>query len=148
MAHREYSVSLADGGDNTADSGNTGPVRLQIIFGGRNVGRSGFKPRSFDLSSIGRSCLAEDVVSFFCSCNMIPAALFTAFGPVTFVKILFSLSHSLWKTKLPFPITINGVKYVSSSSITLAIAVSSSKPKEYDSQWQSLFKILVSCILL
>ena len=69
---------------------------------------------------------------------MIPAALFTAFGPVTLVKILFRLSHSLWKTKLSSPVTIYEVKYVSASSIALAIAVS----KECDSQWQNYLKLL------
>ena len=141
-------MSLVGGGDNTAASGNTGPVCLLITFGGRTVDFSSFKLRSFDLSSIGCGCLAEDVVSFFCSYNMIPAALFTTFDPVTFVKTLFRLSHSLWKTKLSFPVTFCGVKYVSASSITLAIAVLSCKPKEYDLQWQSLFKIVVSCLLL
>ena len=51
------------------------------------VGRSGFQIRSFDLHSIGCGCLADDVVTFFCSCNMIPAALFKTVGPVTFAKV-------------------------------------------------------------
>ena len=146
LTRSEYSVSLAGGGDNSAASGNTRTVRLYIAFGGRTVCRSGSRLRSFDLSSIGRGSLAEDV-SFFCSCNIIPAALFTTFGPVTFVNILFRLSYSLWKTKL-FPVTVCGVKYVSASSIALAITVFSSKPKEYDLQWQRLLRIVVSCLLL
>ena len=121
------------------------PIACRLHFGGRTVGCSSFKLRSFDLSSIGHGCLAEDVVSFFCSCSMIPAALFTTFGPVTFVKIFFRLSHLLWKTKLSFPVTIFGVKYVSASSMALAIAVSSSKPKEYGSQWKSLFQTAYFC---
>ena len=73
---------------------------------------------------------------------MIPAALFTAFGPVTLVKILFRLSHSLWKTKLSSPVTIYEVKYVSASSIALAIAVSTRLAMA------ELFKIVVSYLLL
>ena len=41
---------------------------------------------------------------------MILAALFTIFGPVTFVKTLFRLFHSLWKTKLSFSVTVCGVQ--------------------------------------
>ena len=147
LTRSEYFVSLAGGGDNSAASGNTRTVRLYIAFGGRTVCRSGSRLRSFDLSSSGRGSWAEDV-SFFWSCNMIPAARFTTFGPVTFVKILFRLSYSLWKTKLSFPVTVCGVKYVSASSIALAITVFSSKPKEYDLQWQRLLRIVVSCLLL
>ena len=88
-----------------------------VCFGERAVGRSGFRLRSFDLSSIGPGCLAEDVVSFSCSSKMIPATLFTTFRSVTFVKILFRLSHSLWKIKLFFPVKICGVKYMSASLI-------------------------------
>ena len=49
-------------------------------------------------------------------------------------KILFRLSRSLWTTKLSTPVTICMVKYVSTSSIALVIAVSRSKLKEYESQ--------------
>ena len=65
---------------------------------------------------------------------MIFAALFTTFDLVTLIKNFFSLSHSLGKTKLFSPLTICEVKYVLASYIALAIAASSSKPKEYESQ--------------
>ena len=58
-----------------------------MTFGGKTVSQPGFKLCSFDLLSIGRGCLAEEVVSFFCSYNMIPAALIKNFGPVKFVKL-------------------------------------------------------------
>ena len=67
---------------------------------------------------------------------------------MTFVKILFRLARSLWTTKLSTPVTICMVKYVSTSSIALVIAVSCSKLKEYDSQWHSLLKIVGSCLRL
>ena len=96
LAHNKYSLSLAGGGDNTVASGNTGPVCLQMVFGGRTIGRSGFKLCSFDLSSIGCGCLAEVRVSFFCSSSMIPTTLFTTFGPVTFVKVFpFTLKDQI-----------------------------------------------------
>ena len=79
---------------------------------------------------------------------MIPVALFTTFGPVKFVKILFSLPHLLWKTKLSFPVTIFGVKYVSASSMALAIAVLRSQPKEYDSESEGIAESIQNCCKL
>ena len=77
---------------------------------------------------------------------MIPAALFTTFGPVTFVKILSRLPHLLWK--LSFPVTIFGVKYVSASSMDLTIAVLRSQPKEYDSESEGIAESIQNCCKL
>ena len=48
---------------------------------------------------------------------MIPAVLFTTFGPVTFVKTLFRLSHSLWKTKLSFELRAKGIRLAMAESV-------------------------------
>ena len=55
--------------------------------------------------------------------------------------------HCLWKSRLPSPVTICGVSRIDTSSSALACAVSNSRPKSYDSQWPSLLRILVSCLL-
>ena len=39
-------------------------------------------------------------------CSIKPAALLTTLDPVTLMRILFRLSHSLWKTSLQSPLTI------------------------------------------
>lgn len=77
-----------------------------------------------------------------------PPAELKTLGPWKFVIILFKLSHSLWKRIFPYAVTICGLKKVDISSVALAWAVYSSKPKSYDSQCpRRLLSMFVSCLL-
>ena len=140
--------SLSAGGESKTFSGKHNLTWSKIVTGANIDGVSTFKLGSLFLFAAD-SVRSDEFDSLFdlTSCSIILDALLTTLDAVTLVRILFILSHPLWKTSLQSPLSIWGIRYVLVSSSALAIAVSSSIPKEYDSQRQGQFKMVVSCLL-